>query len=297
MIFKKKKLVVTHNGKYHADDIFAVATLQLALGKDIRLVRTRDKKKIAEAEYVVDVGHIYNPTENRFDHHQEGGAGARENSISYAAFGLVWKKFGEKVSGSKEVADHIDEKLVTPLDAHDNGTSITKPLFEDVSEYTINSFFASFLPTWKDQGGDFDKVFMKLLPIARALLLREIERAKSKIEARNIVMSVYEKMTDKRVLVLDRYYPWQDVPRQCLDLLFVVYPETTENTWRVSGVKKDDRSFELRRSLPKEWGGKDGIDLQKVVGVNDAVFCHKGLFLAGAKSKEGVLKMVELALR
>ena len=36
--------------------------------------------------------------------------------------------------------------------------------------------------------------------------------------------------------------------------------------------------------------------LQKVTGVEDAVFCHKGLFLAVAKSKEGAIKLAELAL-
>jgi len=36
--------------------------------------------------------------------------------------------------------------------------------------------------------------------------------------------------------------------------------------------------------------------LAKVTGVPDATFCHNGRFLAVAKSKEGALKLAEIAL-
>ena len=58
------------------------------------LERTRDEERITKADYVFDVGGIYDPSINRFDHHQPGGAGKRENDIPYAAFGLVWKTYG-----------------------------------------------------------------------------------------------------------------------------------------------------------------------------------------------------------
>ncbi len=296
MIFQKKKTVATHNGKFHADDLFAVATLELALGK-LAVTRTRDPQKIAAADYVVDVGHIYNPTENRFDHHQAGGAGMRENKIPYASFGLVWKKYGEKIAGSKEIADMIDEKICTPLDAGDNGISITTPIHENVYEYTLHSFLGSFLPTWKDESQDFDGIFLKLIPIARGILEREITQAKATVEARKITMEIYEKMPDKRLLILDRYYPWHDVPRECPELLFAVHPDSIAGGWRISGVQKSDASFELRRALPAEWGGKEKAELQKITGISDATFCHKALFLAGAESKESILKMAEIALR
>ncbi len=43
-------------------------------------------------------------------------------------------------------------------------------------------------------------------------------------------------------------------------------------------------------------GGLRDEELQKITGVEDAVFCHKGLFLAVSKSKEGAVKLAELAL-
>jgi len=40
---KSKKIVVTHNGSFHSDEIFAVATLELMLGKDFEIEILRIK--------------------------------------------------------------------------------------------------------------------------------------------------------------------------------------------------------------------------------------------------------------
>ena len=124
---KKKIIIVTHDGAFHADDIFACATLGLSLdaeGKEYRIIRTREQNKIDFADFVVDVGGVYNASTYRFDHHQEGGAGARDNDVPYAAFGLVWKTYGEKVCANPEVAMTIEERLVQAVDANDNGIDL-----------------------------------------------------------------------------------------------------------------------------------------------------------------------------
>src|SRR3989344_1324410 len=110
----KKLKLVTHDGSFHVDDIFAAATLSIYLekiGQNFEIIRTRDEDMIASADYVFDVGGVYDPEKNKFDHHQFGGAGERE-SIPYASFGLVWKKFGKNVAGTKEAVDSIERKLV-----------------------------------------------------------------------------------------------------------------------------------------------------------------------------------------
>ena len=52
----------------------------------------------------------------------------------------------------------------------------------------------------------------------------------------------------------------------------------------------------VRTRNPKEWGGLRDEALQRVTGVSDAVFCHTGLFLCGAKSKEGAITLARKAL-
>src|SRR5436190_1581201 len=100
------KTIVTHDTSYHADDVFAVATLLLAF-PDAQVIRSREQSVIDSADIVVDTGSVYDPPKMRFDHHQAGGAGQRQNNIPYASFGLVWKEFGERISGSREAAEII----------------------------------------------------------------------------------------------------------------------------------------------------------------------------------------------
>jgi uncharacterized UPF0160 family protein len=98
---KSKLTVVTHNGRFHTDDVFAVAVLELVFEKshNIEIIRTRDEKIIKTADIVVDVGGEYNPEKNKFDHHQLGGAGTHDNKIPMASVGLVWKKYGQMLCG------------------------------------------------------------------------------------------------------------------------------------------------------------------------------------------------------
>ena len=77
------KKIGTHNGVFHADDVFACATLSLIF-PDSEIVRSRDPKILASCDFRVDVGGKYDPSTNDFDHHQ--GKILRDNGIPYAAF-------------------------------------------------------------------------------------------------------------------------------------------------------------------------------------------------------------------
>src|SRR3989344_3007663 len=110
--------IVTHDSGFHTDDIFAVAVL-LILFPDAEVVRSRDPEVQATADFLVDTGMRYDQARRMFDHHQLGGAGVRTNNIPYASFGLVWKKYGEKIAGGRREAEIIDQKVVQPADAHD----------------------------------------------------------------------------------------------------------------------------------------------------------------------------------
>lgn len=290
--FSKKKIVVTHNGTFHADDIFSAATLSILLNGKIKIIRTRDSEIISKADFVFDVGGEYDPSRNRFDHHQHGGAGSRENGIPYAAFGLVWKTYGEQVCGSKQIADMLDEKLVQFIDANDNGVDVVG-LKTVVAPYLIQDVFYSFRPSWKE-GEVYDKSFMKMVTLAREILLREILKMNHALLAQSIITNAYNNAEDKRVIILDGHYPWGETLGEYPEPLFVVFPKV--GTWRVECVRKQKYSFENRKSLPEAWAGLRDEDLAQVTGVPDAIFCHNGRFLAVAKSKEGALLLAQKAL-
>ena len=298
------KKLVTHNGSFHTDDIFAAATLEMYLekqGESFEVIRTRDEEIIKNADYVFDVGGIYNAEENRFDHHQKGGAGGRAkgdggNGIEYASFGLVWKKFGAELCGSQKAADLIDQKLVAPIDAHDNGIDLVENK-NAISPYFIQQAFLAMQPTWREEDTTDDEVFLKSVEIAKIILSREIIQAQDGVRAEEIVMSVYKNTQDKRIIILDKYYPFEYILQNFPEPLFVICPSRTiKDKWSAKAVREDPKTFKNRKDFPVSWAGLRDEEMAKVSGVPDAIFCHRALFLAVAKSKEGATKLAELAL-
>ena len=293
--FSKKPTVVVHDGQFHADDIFAVASVSLALGKKIQIIRTRDEEKIATADYVLDVGGVHDPRLNRFDHHQKGGAGARENGIPYAAFGLVWKEFGEKICGSKEIAERIDTRLVSPIDAEDNGVNVVSPLL-GISQYTLQGYLYLQRPSWKESTEKYATSFLMLVEEAKKILLREIELTAHYLEARDAVRSAYERAPDKRIIELDHAYPYQETLMDFPEPLFVILQKPSDGSWKLECVRKETGSFANRKDLPASWAGLRDTELQKETGVQSAVFCHNGRWLCVAKNREDILKLSQIAL-
>jgi uncharacterized UPF0160 family protein len=287
--------LVTHNSRFHADDVFASATLLLRYPGS-KIIRSRDQKIIDDADIVYDVGNIYDPEQLRFDHHQKGGAGHRDNGIPYASFGLVWRHFGEEIAGSREVAERIDRKLVQPIDAMDNGMDILTPKMAGLYPYTFQTVTFSFGPTWKEAESQIDKNFFDLVAFAERILDREIVQAKDLVEGEKFVKAAYEKAADRRVIELDANYPWDEFLSTKPEPLYVIRPVSQSPNWQVEAVRDDIHSYAMRKELPENWAGKRDDDFAATSGVPDAHFCHNGRFMAVARSREGALKLAELSL-
>ena len=293
-LFKKRPTVVVHDGKFHCDDIFSVATLQLVFG-DLKIVRTRDASIIEKADFVADVGGISDPQLNRFDHHQKGGAGFHVNGIPYASFGQVWKKFGTQLCGSQAVADKIEESLVCAIDADDNGVPLVTYI-GNAEPRSLQSFFYAYRPSWKEDQKMFNTNFLKLVVVAADFLKREIIKTKDLLEASVAVHLAYENSSDKKVVILEKNYPYNDELQKYPEPIFVVSLRPN-GSWGVNTISSDSKhNFELRKKLPESWAGLRDDDMAKASGVSDAIFCHNGRFLAVAKSKEGALALAQKAL-
>lgn len=301
MTNNKKLKLITHNGSFHSDDIFACATLCLILektGEKFEIIRNRDKEIIEAGDYVFDVGGIYDSEQNRFDHHQKGGAGMRENGIEYSSFGLVWKKFGLEICGTQEVVDLMDQKLVSSVDAGDNGIDLYKNNFENILPYTVNDVMYTFSPSALEKEMNKDEQFLKAVVWAKEILNREIKKTKDQIEITKIIQGFYKNSLDKRLIVIDkpkvsRHEIWdalQDFPEP----LFIVCGE--DKDWGVVAMRKEISSFGNRKNFPEAWAGLKDEKLQQITGVADSVFCHRGLFLVVAKTKEGAIKLAQIAV-
>lgn len=284
--------IVTHNGHFHTDDLFAVATL-LLIYPEAEVVRSRDTQTIESGDIVVDVGLEYDAEKRRFDHHQPEGAGKRENGIPYASFGLVWKEYGKSLCGGEEEFQIIDEKLVAPIDAIDSGIKLALPIIGDLNEYTIGDFFQSFAYD-ADSPEALDKIFFEILPLVKDLLKRELAHAQKLVIGIKEVEKAYEESEDKRIVVLPRSLPWRKtlVPKETL---YVVFPGFGER-WNARAVPMEGNQFQPKKPLPQSWAGLSGEDFKRVSGVESAIFCHRDRHLAAARSREDALKLAEIAL-
>lgn len=291
----KKITAVTHAGSFHLDDLFAIATLSL-IYPDLEIVRSREKKDFDSADFVVDVGDVYDENKGRFDHHQPGGAGVRENGVPYASFGLVWKKYGIEICGDLKVWDIVDKKMVQPIDAADNGFNMYRETKQGLSPYLLDNAFKAITPTWRDQG-TVDETFMNLLPFAQQILLMEIKKARYFFEDTEIVKNAYKNAEDKRVIVLEHPMAWKSVISRKPEPLFVIHPNQMTGEWIVACVLKNPRSHENRKLLPQSWAGKRKGELEQITGVEGAESCHNKRFIATAWSKEAAIKLAEIAVR
>ena len=283
--------IVTHNGNFHADDVFSIAALK-CIFPAFNLVRTRDLALISSADIVIDVGGEYNPESGRFDHHQRGGAGERENGIPYSSFGLIWKKYGLAIcQNNQEVADAVDADLVSTIDAIDCG--YVKALSQGIS---LTQTISMFNPTWEEDS-HFDVCFDEAVDFASRVLTRFIASASGGINAKDIVAKAIEGAEDPRVIVLAQYTPWKrTVHALSEEALYMIYPSNS-GQWRIQTVPVEPGSFDDRKPLPKEWAGLSDKALKDVTGIDDAMFCHNGLFIAGAESFESTMKMASIALQ
>lgn len=294
----KSATIITHNATFHADEVFGVAILMLALEKEYSLsvIRTRDPEIIKKGDYVLDVGSVYDEATFRFDHHQEGGAGIRKNGVPYAACGLVWKTFGTRITLNEEVAQRIEQELIIPIDASDNGLDTYSPLIDGVRPVLIQEYIGSFNPTWKEEDASSDDLFLKMVAYAKVFIERKIKTVQDGFEGAAYVQDAYEKAEDKRLIILDEDYPWENILVSYPEPLFVVYPNAMKDMWRVKTVRVNSTSYKSRKELPLSWAGKIDADIQEETGVADSVFCHNKRFTAAARSKEGAILLAHKAL-
>ncbi len=301
MFWNKKDILITHSGSFHSDDVFAAATLHLYYKKNkkhYKLVRTTDQNLIEQADVVFDIGGIYNEETNRFDHHQKGGAGARENGIPYAAFGLVWKKYGPLLCGSEDIAVEIDKNLVQAIDAADNGVTISNNLREDISPVFVQSLLQSFNLTHTEDTTLSDHRFDDSMHIASLYLERVIHQTKVQSEINLKVRDLYEQQEDKEILVIDDFFGRVAISRaveDLQDLLYFVYPSKRSGGWDVCATRKEKGSFESKKPFPESWYGLRNEDLERETGISGAIFCHNSGFLCATKTKEGALELAKKA--
>ena len=153
------------------------------------------------------------------------------------------------------------------------------------------------LPTWREEDVNKDEIFVKCVELAKNILSREIIHRNAVVSAEEAVLKIYNDTVDKRIIVLDNNYPFESNLQKFPEPIFVIYPRKTDNTWGAKSIKADLKTFKNRKNFPASWGGLQNEKFQKITCVPDAYFCHHSLYLVAAKSRDGAIKLAQIALQ
>nr|GLL27520.1 UPF0160 protein [Ipomoea trifida] len=322
------KLVGTHNGSFHCDEALGCYMIRLTdKFKDARIVRTRDSQVLESLDAVLDVGGVYDPSRDRYDHHQKGfdeifGHGF---STKLSSAGLVYKHFGKEIIAKelKVEEGHPDvhrlylalyKSFMEAIDAIDNG--INQYDTDQPPKYVNNTHLSSRVGKlnldWiePDQSPEKEnEAFSRAMHLAGSEFMDSVRYyAKSWLPARSIVMECLSSRKDVdpsgEIMVLNRFCPWKlhlfeleeelkiDPP-----LKYVLYQDERGNSWRVQAVAVSPDRFESRRPLPSQWRGLRDNELSKEAGIPRCVFVHMSGFIGGNQTYEGALAMAKAALK
>lgn len=254
----------THGGKFHSDDVFSAALLKY-MNPDIKIIRGFVVPEDFEG-IVFDIGL------GEFDHHQNDRR-VRENGIPYAAFGLLWNKYGADIIGEEEALEY-DRKFIEDMDLSDN-TGSDNELCYIISEFN---------PSW-DSEESFDEAFEKAVDVAYTILTNHFNSIFGMIRAKDMVCKAMEE-SDGTILQLAKHAPWKKYVKGST-YLFVVYP--SQRGGYSAQCVEDEDTKELICPFPEEWRGKSSEELPTISGIATLRFCHNSGFLIAADTKEDVI--------
>ena len=288
---------ITHGAKFHADDIFSVVIMSKII-EDMKLIRVLEVPPNQEDKLIFDIG------AGEFDHHQKGGNGQRQNGIKYAAFGLLWKKYGKdylrKIGAKDKFIDlaweRLDVEVVQFIDSIDNGQLNFDTI--EIPVVTISDVLNDYNPNWNEDS-DYDKSFIDAVEIAQKIWDKKVRSVLSKLEAKEFVEKAIEN-SNGLFIILNQYMPYQDFVINSLNpkakgILYAIYP-SNRGGYGIQAIQKNSNTFENRKPFPESWAGLRDKELQDVTGVQTARFCHNSRFLCTVEILEDAIKIANIAI-
>lgn len=283
------RTVGTHDGSFHADEVTACALLLLfGLIDASGIVRTREPAKLAQCEFVCDVGGIYDPARKLFDHHQVD----YEGELSSAGMVLQYLK-DQAIINDKEYR-LFQDSLVLGVDAHDNGKDLL------IQGYcTYSHVIANFRPIPYDPGlQEEEAAFFEALRFA----LHHLDRLWKRYQYVQSWRSIVEKKMAARsdYLIFDEGIPWQELffelGGEGHPAKFVLMPSGPH--WTVRGIPPNYKNkMQVRQPHPLHWAGLLEGQFREVSGIPGAIFCHKGRFISVWETKEDAIKALDYILQ
>jgi len=254
---------VTHDGVFHADEIFSIALLKL-FHKNIFITRTRDPHILESAvnnpnTFVLDVGGVYSPKHLNFDHHQDD-APEGLSTIALLFFHLFPDYKTDKL------LHKLYERLINGINEWDQGKTDRKLFNHPLHLPQVISGFNRFGTSGQDAQ------FLKAVDFAYKILGNEMNTASEVIRSEEI----WEKkkvLGNDTVLLPEFCVFWRSVQGDTPKYKYIVQPG--ENKWSVMAVNSDNHP------LPQANETDKGI-----------VFQHKDRFVIVFENHKSAMKYV-----
>ncbi|XP_048029328.1 UPF0160 protein MYG1, mitochondrial [Megalobrama amblycephala] len=327
-LMMKKMRIGTHNGTFHCDEVLACFFLrQLPEYKDAEILRSRDASVLSECDVVVDVGGEFDPSRQRYDHHQRSFAESFHSLCpekpwvtKLSSAGLIYLHFGKRVLAQltqlKEddtrlevLYDKMYENFVEEVDAVDNGICQCDGEARYSITTTLSARVGHLNPHWNSKDQNTEEGFHKALALVGAEFQDRLDYYMNAwLPAREIVQQAvqtrYKVDPSGEIVVLAQGgCPWKehlfalekemkvDVP-----IKFVLYTDQNGH-WRVQCVPAGLNTFQNRLSILEEWRGVRDEALSELSGIPDCIFVHASGFIGGNKTQEGALEMAKRTLQ
>ncbi|KAI6701947.1 hypothetical protein NL676_011083 [Syzygium grande] len=322
------KRVGTHNGSFHCDEALGCFMIRLTdKFSNAEIVRTRDPEVLEGLDAVLDVGGVYDPSRDRYDHHQKGFVEVFGHGFStkLSSAGLVYKHFGKEIIAKELQVDenHPDvlrlflavyKSFMEAIDAVDNG--INQYDTDQPPRYVNNTYLSSRVGKlnldWIDPDQSSEKeneAFQRAMSLAGNEFLDSVRfHARSWLPARSIVMEClaarYGVDSSGEIMVLNQFCPWklhlfelEEEMKIEPSIKYVLYQDDRSQNWRVQAVALAPDRFESRKALPAQWCGLRDDELSKESAIPGCVFVHMNGFIGGNQTYEGALAMARGGLK
>lgn len=317
--------VAVHSDTFHLDEVVGFMLIKYLHNGNVILIRTRDQTKLKQCAIVLDVGQVYDPATNRFDHHQTScnEVFSDQFSIKLSSAGMVWKHFGKAIlkkymdeyklaatltlAVSKEtIIDRcyieLYKQFFREIDANDNGQSNIKSEFVNKDIHAFPQYLhlittVSRLNHSNVVGQAQYEQFLKAVNLSAFIfsvhLNYIIQQVIQEEEARPLIKdAVYSAIYGIAKLPPNVSKVWSKLIREIdksKSIKFVIYP-------------KDDGSYGF--STIQSTGFINEVDLvnEEVAKKDmnepaDLIFIHKNLFCGSAKTLQAAENVCYLSIQ
>ena len=285
--------IATHNGKFHADELLSIAMIKYAIERasslsstrkcpvKFEIIRTRDQKKIEEADIAVDVG------DGQFDHHST--TDRYPNGIQMSSCGKVLSA----VEGDSVLVALMNSWTLYAVQTTDNGEKsfkFTNNFFNWVG--LMNETYSEMKAS--DQNND--KPFYLALEMVEILYKRMYKAAKEHILAQGYLQHCTRHFRQQILELPSSSVPWKYfVAFQLPTIKAILCPDSSNDTWTVRWVPKYMGAHETKLLWPVEWRSeKDACEGNTTLAAKKyefgCRFCHKSLVMANFDSRDHALQ-------